>query len=150
MKKRSYRLVVALSQMATLLALAASCKRDGAASGSSAAAAAQSASPAADTKPAKATVAKVVFVGKRDACDCTRKRVDDSFASLQTALGGRQDITVERLQEDVHQANVKRYQKMRAIMVLPAIYLLDGSGAPVEVLQGEVTVEQLRRAIGQP
>ena len=55
---------------------------------------------------------------------------------------------MERLQEDVDQAKVKRYQKIRAIMVLPAIYLLDRSGKPVEVLQGEVTVEQFRRALG--
>jgi len=101
-----------------------------------------------DTNPWLALIA--VFVGQQDACDCTRKRVDDSFAALQTALGDRQDITVERLQEDVDQASVKRYQKMRTIMVLPAIYLLDRSGAPVEMLQGEVTVEQLRHALGKP
>jgi len=150
MKRRSCQSAVALAQIAIWLALATSCKQDVAASEPTAAAAAASASTAADTKSAQAAVAKVVFVGQQDACDCTRKRVDDSFAALQTALGDRQDITVERLQEDVDQASVKRYQKMRTIMVLPAIYLLDRSGAPVEMLQGEVTVEQLRHALGKP
>ena len=148
MNRRYYPSAVALGQIVIWLALATSCKQDVADSKESAAATAASASTAADLKSAKVAVAKVVFVGRQDACDCTRKRVDDSLAALETALGDRQNIVVERLQEDVDQASVKRYQKMRTIMVLPAIYLLDGSGAPVEMLQGEVTVEQLRRALG--
>jgi hypothetical protein len=148
MKTMAAQPAVALASVISLLALAASCKREVAAAGTAVATTVASASTAATTKPAQATVTKVVFVGKQDACDCTRKRVDDSLAALQTALGDRQDIAVERLQEDIDQARVTRYQQMGAIMVLPGIYLLDGSGAPVEMLQGEVTVEQLRRALG--
>ena len=144
----AFQPAVALASVVCLLALATNCKREVAASGPAVTTTAASASTAAATKPAKATVARVVFVGKQDACDWTRKRVDDSFAALQTALGDRRDISVERLQEDLDQASVTHYQQMGAIMVVPAIYLLDGSGALVEMLQGEVTVEQLRRALG--
>jgi hypothetical protein len=95
------------------------------------------------TQKAKKSVAKVVFVGQQNACDCTRKRVDDSFAALKGALGGRQDIPIEQIQVDVDEAKVTQYQEMRAIMVLPAIYLLDESGELIDVLQGAVTVQQL-------
>ena len=95
----------------------------------------------------KKAVAKIVFVGKQSACDCTRKRVDDSFAALKDALGRQQDIPVERIQVDVDEAKVAQYQKMRAIMVLPAIYFLDKSGELIDVLQGEVAVQQLAQVL---
>ena len=78
----------------------------------------------------------------------SRKRVDDSLAALQTALEGRPDISTEELQADIDQANVAPYKKMRPIMVLPAIYVLDGSGALVQMLQGEVTTGQITEAVG--
>ena len=93
-------------------------------------------------------VAKIVFVGKKNACDCTRKRVDDSFAAMQKALQGRSDIAVERIQVDVDEEAAAQYQKLRPIMVLPAIYLLENTLALGDLLQGEVAPEQLRKAIG--
>lgn len=101
------------------------------------------------TPPAKAAVAKIVFVGKKEACDCTRKRVKDSFAALQGALGGQAGIAIERLQIDADKEKVAPYRKLRALMVLPGIYLLDAKGALVEMLQGEVTEAQLKKALGR-
>jgi hypothetical protein len=92
-------------------------------------------------------VARIVFIGKAKACDCTRKRVDDSFAALQGALADHKDIPVERLTVDIDEAKVAVYKKMRAIMALPAIYLLDGAGGLVEMLQGELSTKQLQAAI---
>jgi hypothetical protein len=124
-------------------ALVAACKQEVAASGQATTANAPARQSAASPK-----VAKIVFIGKQNACDCTRKRVAESFAALQKATEDRSDIALEQLQVDVDEEGVARYQELRPIMVLPAIYLLEGSGTLVEVLQGEVTVEQVRKAIG--
>jgi hypothetical protein len=122
----------------------------------------QSSTPPGEATPAKAKapvaraepapenrgVAKIVFVGQKDACECTRKRVDDSLAALEKALSGRTDIPVEKLELDVDKAEVAVYQELGAIMVAPAIYLLDGSGGLVEMLQGAVTPDQILVAMG--
>jgi len=133
MKRESYRRAFALC---AVLILDASCNQDvpvpgGATDKGSAA------------QVVKTKVAKIVFVGKQDACDCTRGRVDDSFAALETALAGRGNIPVERIRVDIDEDKVAPYAQKRAIMVLPAIYLLDESGELVQVLQGEVTAAQL-------
>lgn len=143
MKRQSYRRAMALFTLLMLVMLGAGCRQDVAESGEAASANADD--PAPPTAGSK--VAKIVFVGKERACDCTRKRVDDSFAALQNGLAERQDIPVERIRVDTDQAKVAQHQKMRAIMVLPAIYLLDGSGGLVDMLQGEVTEKQVRDAI---
>ncbi len=102
-----------------------------------------------ESRTTNAKVAKIVFVGQKEACECTRKRVDDSLAALEEALSGRGDIAVEKLLLDVDEAKVAVYHKLGAIMVPPAIYLLDSSGALIEMLQGEVTSEQIAIAIGR-
>jgi len=148
MKRKYNRRAMALFTLLMLVMTGAGCRQDVAESGeaeSGEAAAANADDPAPPTAGSK--VAKIVFVGKERACDCTRKRVDDSFAALQNGLAERQDIPVERIRVDTDQAKVAQHQKMRAIMVLPAIYLLDGSGGLVDMLQGEVTEKQVRDAI---
>jgi len=129
MKRELYRRGMVLFTLLMLVIPGAGCRQD-----------ADGPGPAV----AGSRVAKIVFVGKERACDCTRKRVDDSFAVLQSALAERQDIPVERLRVDIDQAKVAEYQEMRAIMVLPAIYLFDEPGGLVDVLQGEVTDKQVR------
>lgn len=113
------------------------------------AAASKTALPASPKTATQAAIAKIVFVGKKEACDCTRKRVKDSFAALQGALGGQAGIAIERLQIDADKEKVAPYRKLRALMVLPGIYLLDAKGALVEMLQGEVTEAQLKKALGR-
>ena len=81
-------------------------------------------SPVTDNDESAAHVARAVVIGKRDACDCTRTRIDDSFAALQAALDGRDDVEVVRLQVDVDETEVEIYSGMGAMMVLPAILCL--------------------------
>jgi hypothetical protein len=88
------------------------------------------------------TIARIVFVGKEEACDCTRGRIDASWAELQAALSGRTDIPIEQLLVDTQEAAVAPYEAMRSIMVLPAVYFLDSSGGLIEMLQGEITQAQ--------
>ena len=93
-------------------------------------------------------VARVVFVDKEHACKCTQKRVDDSWAALQGALAGRQVPTVERLHADTQAEAVEPYNKMRAVLALPALYFMDTKGTLMELLQGEVTQEQIQAVLG--
>jgi hypothetical protein len=44
---------------------------------------------------------------------------------------------------DTEGAKVEPYRSQKPIMALPAIYFLDGKGAIVELLQGEVTAKQV-------
>jgi hypothetical protein len=100
-------------------------------------------SQVAATSPAAVKVTKIVFVGKEHACDCTRKRVDDAWAALKKALGTPAKLPVERLQIDTQGEEVEPYRNQKPMMALPAIYFLDSKNAVLELLQGEVTAEQI-------
>lgn len=98
--------------------------------------------------PSESNVARIVFVGQEQACGCTRNRIDGSWRALQAALGESSGIAVERLRRDTQSDQVEEYRMLRPFVTVPAIYLLDENGAIVELLQGEVTEEQLRTALG--
>jgi hypothetical protein len=93
--------------------------------------------------PAPQKLTRVVFVGKENACECTRKTVDAGWATLQTALGTPAKLPVEQVQIDTEAERVEPYRKQKPIMALPAIYFLDGNDVVVELLQGEVTEAQI-------
>jgi hypothetical protein len=93
-------------------------------------------------------VESIVFIDKKNACDCTRKRADDSFASLERALGGAK-IPVERIYIDTEKERAAPYLDMQAVMVIPGIYLLDGKGGLVAMLQGEQSADKLSAALGK-
>ena len=84
----------------------------------------EAAASAANRKATKVT--RIVFVGKENACACTRRAIDGGWAALQKALGTPPKVPVERLQIDTEAAKVAPYQKQKPMMALPAIYFLDG------------------------
>ena len=132
--------------IAFCLSLAASgCERSRAAPG---AAGTTSAVQAAAAKPTTPQVTRIVFVGKEHACDCTRKTVDAGWAALQQALGTPAKLPVERLQIDTQGDKVAPYRQQKPMMALPAIYFVDGKSTVLELLQGEVTAEQIVAALG--
>lgn len=142
MRKTLLTTIAAAGLVVSLSVLATGCKQEVAAS--------QQAPTTSEPVKAAATeskIAKVVFVGKQNACDCTRKRVDAGWAALQKALGTPAKLRVERLQIDIDGAKVEPYRKQKAMMTLPAIYFVDGKATVLELLQGEVTAEQLQAAI---
>jgi hypothetical protein len=116
------------------------CQRSRAATGASSV---PSATQAAAAKPDTPKVARIVFVGKEHACDCTRKSVDAGWAALQKALGTPAKLPVERFHVDTEAAKVEPFRQQKPIMALPAIYFVDGKNTVVELLQGEVTAEQV-------
>ena len=144
MKKTLLSAIAAAGLVVSLSALATGCKQQ--------VAAAQQATTASEPVKAAAPqrkIAKVVFVGKQNACDCTRKRVDAGWAALQKALGTPAKVPVERLQIDVDGAKVEPYRKQKAMMALPAIYFVDGEAKVLELIQGEVTDKQITAALNR-
>jgi len=142
MTMNSKDLVLALTLSCALVG----CHRSNAAPGnapSKPAAAAQGA----PVNSAAVKVARIVFVGKEHACDCTRKTVDGAWAVLQKALGTPAKLPVERLHVDTETAKVEPYRQQKPIMALPAIYFVDSKNAVIEMLQGEVTAEQVGAAL---
>jgi hypothetical protein len=126
---------VALSCLAiAVLATSPGCHRSQAQAG-----AAASSTPAPEKK-----LAKIVFVGKEHACDCTRKSVDAGWAALQKALGTPDKVPIERIQVDTEAAKVEPYRTQKAIMALPAIYFVGAQDAVLDMLQGEVTEAQIQ------
>jgi hypothetical protein len=94
-----------------------------------------------------AKVAKIVFVGKQNACECTRARIDKTWNALQKVLGTPSSIPVERLDLETQAEQVEPYVLMERLMVPPGIYLLDDGNGVIRMLQGEVTEPQLREAL---
>lgn len=97
----------------------------------------------ASTNPPATKVVKIVFVGKENACNCTRKTVDAGWATLQEALGTPPKLPVERLQIDTQGDKVEPYRQQKPLMTLPAIYFVDGNTTVLALLQGEVTKAQI-------
>lgn len=87
--------------------------------------------------------AKIVFIGQKQACDCTRERIDTSWAVLQNALEKTPEVAVARFQVDVDESEVKRFVDHEPFMVAPGIYFLSGDDMIIEMLQGEVTEDQI-------
>lgn len=106
-----------------------------------------SAALAATQRPS-AQIASIIFVDKEHACKCTQKRVDDGWAALQGALAARPTLPIERFHADTQPEAVEPYNKLRAMMTLPALYFMDPKGGLVELLQGEVTQAQIQAVIG--
>ena len=137
------RHLVTLLSVSSLLFAAAGCNKPSSAAAAQKAASITSASQAAAASPATPKVARIVFVGKEHACDCTRKSVDAGWAALQKALVTPAKVPVEKLQVDTDGTKVDPYRNQKPIMALPAIYFLDSKGTVVELLQGEVTTDQI-------
>jgi hypothetical protein len=106
-----------------------------------------SAAELATTSNATAEVAKIVFVGKEHACDCTRKKVETALVALQQVLGTPFKIPVEMLKVDTEEEKVEPYRKQKPMMAVPAIYFVNGKGDVIDMLQGEITAEQVARIL---
>ena len=105
--------------------------------------------PAAET-PGVATssnVAKIVFVGQKEACPCTRKRVDQTWKTLQSVLANGPKIPVEKIQLDVDEKRYDELDDMESLVVAPGIYFFDVDDRILKLLQGESSAEQIESVI---
>jgi hypothetical protein len=121
-----------------------------AASGSASAAAVAPAVRAASlaaSNGSQARVVKIVFVGKEHACDCTRKKVETATAALQQVLGTPPRVPVQELKVDTEPEKVEPYRLQKPMLAMPAIYFVDGEGGVIDMLQGEITAEQIARIV---
>ena len=71
----------------------------------------------ADNGEHSSPVAQIVFVGQKEACPCTRKRVDDTWKMLQGVLADGPKIPVKKIQLDVDE---KRYDELDDLKSLRA------------------------------
>jgi hypothetical protein len=102
---------------------------------------------AAQAATAQPKATKIVFVGKQNACQCTRKSIDAGWAALQKALGTPAKLPVQELAIDTESEKVEPFRKQKPMMALPAIYFVDGKDAVLALLQGEVTEAQIAEVL---
>jgi hypothetical protein len=99
--------------------------------------------------PPASKLARIVFIDKEKACDCTRKRVEQTWTTLQSALGAPAALPVQRLHVDTRAAEAAVYTNAKPLMVLPGIYFVDGQGSVVEMLQGEVEAKDIAAVLAR-
>lgn len=95
-----------------------------------------------------AVISRIVFVDQEKCCGCTRERIDKTWKALIDVVGYPPTPDVERLHMDSQADKVAPYTKQKPIMVPPAIYFFDAQNRLVQVLQGEVKVEQIKKVLG--
>ncbi|MCP4601230.1 MAG: hypothetical protein GY847_12020 [Proteobacteria bacterium] len=83
-------------------------------------------------------VANVVFVGQKQACKCTRDRIDKSWRVLQNTIKGRDSVAIERIQLDVDAKRYDELNDMKSLMVPPGLYFFNADKNLIDMLQGEV------------
>jgi len=103
----------------------------------------QAAAPVEPESSTKAAVVTIVFLDLEECCECTRERIAGTWAELHKALEGAPEVSVERIHQDSQEEQAKPYLAMRALMVAPGLYFLDADGGLVEMLQGELTEDQI-------
>jgi hypothetical protein len=106
--------------------------------------------PSAPVVAAKAAsvTTKIVFIDKEHGCQCTAKRVDAAWAALQAVVAGKDVPSVERVHVDTQPEMAEPYGKLRPMIAVPALYFMDAKDGLVELLQGEVTSEQITTVLG--
>ena len=92
---------------------------------------------------ASSVVSRVVFVGQKDACPCTRERIAKTWPNVEKAVAGFKGVSIQKIQNDVEIEEADRYDNMRSVMVIPGIYFMDRNEKLIEMLQGEVTEAQI-------
>ena len=96
---------------------------------------------------AQTKVARVVFVGQKQACECTRNRIETTWNALRDVLKAKPKLTVRRIQCDVDVEEMENMAKLKPLMVAPGIYFIDKQEGLVALLQGEVSKEQIEKVV---
>lgn len=101
-----------------------------------------------DGAAAQAKVAKIVFIDLEKCCKCTAGQTAKSWDALQAALAATSaQVPVERWHMDSQAEQAEKYRTMKPMVAMPAVYFLDAAGNLVEMLQGDVTQEQVEKLL---
>jgi hypothetical protein len=130
-----------------LLGTISACDSHNAGAAATSSASSAAAKPAVASKQPASVVTKIVFVDKEHACDCTRKKVATAQAALAQVLGTPAKIPVETMKADTESDKLEPYRRQKPMMAVPAIYFVDEKNTVLQLLQGELTAEQVARAI---
>ncbi len=131
---RTVKRLLTLSMVCLMVVGVVGCRRSGAPAG------------AMKKKPGE-KVSKIIFVGRKDACECTANRVKETWNALQFALKEHKAVKVERLSMDVERDRVAKLKKQRRFMVVPALYFFNPAGKLVAMLEGELKPNQISKNI---
>jgi hypothetical protein len=94
-------------------------------------------------------VARIVFIDQEKCCACTRRRIDTSWKALMAVLGFPPTIALDRYHLDTQDKQAEPFLSKRAMVAAPGIYFLDQGGNILELLQGEATEAQIRKALAR-
>ena len=108
---------------------------------------AASANSSATQSTGRVQIQRIAFVDQEEACECTRKRINDSWEALQSAMKQTHAIAVDRIHRDTQPDEVAPLSAKRKFVAVPAIFLLDSGGEVVDMLQGEVSDKELVAAL---
>jgi hypothetical protein len=102
---------------------------------------------AVNTAPKPSAVARLAFLDKADACDCTKANIDKGWTALQAALGAGNAVPVDRIHMDTQADQAAPLLAQRKIVAVPALYLLDASGNVLDLMQGDIQEAAVRKAL---
>lgn len=95
----------------------------------------------------KSPVARLAFLDKAEACECTQKAVNKGWGALQAALGSGNPMPVDRIHVDTQADQAAPLLAQRKIVAVPALYLLDANGFVIDMLQGDLQESDVRKAL---
>lgn len=133
-----------LALMVIGLAAAAGCNRKAEASGGTGP---SQAAPTSSAEAKKSPVARLAFLDKAEACECTQKNIDKGWAALQAVLGSGNPLPVDRIHVDTQADQAAPLLAQRKVVTVPALYLLDANGFVIDMLQGELQESDVRKAL---
>lgn len=101
-------------------------------------------------EPVVVGVAKIVMLDKEECCECTGARQKASLDAMKSVIEARgSKATLEVIHLDTQPDEAQPYLAMKPLMVPPGMYFLDASGNLLELLQGEVTAEQIEQVFAK-
>ncbi len=104
--------------------------------------------PEAKPKAPEGRVKRIVFLDQEECCECTRNRQNTSWNNLQQAIDGvAAKPPVEVIHVDSQADLAAPYKDLEALMVTPGIYFFDHQENLLEMVQGEVSREQVDKIL---
>jgi hypothetical protein len=92
-------------------------------------------------------VARIVFLDRLDGNAAAKAHLDEVWVEVQTAMEDWRGILVERIHIDAEPKQSEKILALRSVDKLPGIYFLDENDALIEMLQGDVKANEIRKVV---